>query len=144
MFGQKPSKKDVKNIFNQTINYLQTNDSVAFKNLFIPDTSTSVCQSVKDFYDITIIYYSFNELKKHLKHVLLNNIKLSKIDIEKIVYTDSIGNPPKPKKIIEYEITAEYYISETSSLGMSFPCAYYNKRLVFLSPGSYLSTDLPE
>ena len=144
LFGQKPSKKDVKHIFDLTLNSLKTNDSVAFKNLFIPDTNDYCCSGVKEFYDYSMTYPCFKETQQHLKKILEKNSKPDRILIDKMVYVDTTSQPGRPKEITEYYVTAEFKLSRDNFRTITFSCAYYRKRLLFLPSCGNGGTDLTD
>jgi hypothetical protein len=139
--AQKPTKKEVKEILQLAVNALKTKDSLAFKDLFVPDTTVYTCDDIRLYQEINGVYFCFNELLEHLSEVLRNNVPIHSTKVEKAVFIDSVSKPGKPQKIVEYEIEAAFKMGEDYWRMISFPVIYYKKRLLFLGPCSYGSIE---
>jgi hypothetical protein len=134
--AQKPAKRDVKDIFERALSALKAKDSLAFKDLFVPDTTIYTCEDIRRFQEINGVYFCYHELLEHLDEVLRNNIPIHSTRVEKAEYTDSVSVRGKPLKIVEYEIEAAFRMGQDSWRTIGFPVAYYKKRLLFLGPCS--------
>lgn len=134
-FGQTNLKKDAKNLYKLTYAALISNDSVSYKNLFLPDTSKIDCAS--KMYEDFIIYPSFKEIKDHLKEVIDNNIKAREFEIFDYSHLDTLTNSKKPIYVKVYSLEIKFFLDKIRMRSLTFSMSYYKDKLVYLTPPSY-------
>lgn len=133
LLAQKPDRKDVKEIFVQAFHALKTNDSIAFKNLFLPDTNEYVCTDIKEFVHFSSTYPCFHELQQHLISIPEDRMGPDKIHIMKLWPDEKLGKKKRNNDISEYEITGEFTTGKDGYKSIIFTCAYFRKKLYLLT-----------
>lgn len=114
LYGQKPSKKIVRNHVEKLILSLKNSDTTLFKSLIVKINMNCNNENL-DWFILDPLY---DECKEFLDTIIKNNIDIDKIKFEKEKWQLEYENDKKSKTI--YLVSVEFKVDEKRKKGIQF------------------------
>lgn len=135
MFSQKekPLANDADVFVNKVFSVLKSNDSLAFKALFVKSTHMKVENEIAEMLENRMIFNNFYELKSHLVEEFKTDLKPGNIKMQ----VNKLKDKKTKQKLYVYAIQASINNLQNVKKILDFNCVFENKNFVLLNAIAY-------
>ena len=131
--SKEPSQEEANQFVEKCLAYLNANDSIGFKNLFVADTNMNLTAEMAELFRSKLIFSNFYDLKMHLQTELSEGIKASNITLKKLKFKKT----KKDKKQFIYRLEASVISKDQTKKILEYNLKYQGQKLLLINAIAY-------